>query len=153
MFYRNQRNYILAVMLTSRIIAGVLILGTLATGCVRETEVKQPDPKPDAGKGGQTTLRVTPQHHLKNVDSCVIYVKYNTRTMPSNMIFDDSMVVAQQDGRPVANFQLKKGDYYFYGMGWDYDIAEVVTGGAPFTVIDTLKNEYDFYIAVTEAGH
>jgi hypothetical protein len=138
-------------MRTSHILTGVVLLGILSTGCVRETEVKEPEKKPDAGKGGNTTLRLTPQHHLKNIDSCWIYVKYNATSKPSSMVFDDSMKVTPEDGRPIANFpNLKKGDYYFYGAGWDYDLAEVVTGGTSFKVVDTLQNKYDIYLAVSE---
>lgn len=140
-------------MRTTHILSGLLALSILAASCARKTEIIPPDPKPVGGKGGNTTLRITPQHHDKRIDSCHIFIKYDATARPGNMVFDDSMWVTPEDGRPIAKFQgLLKGDYYIYGIGYDPDIAEPVDGGTSFTVIDTLLNSYDIYMAVTEAG-
>ncbi len=86
-----------------------------------------------AGKGGKATLKVMPAHHEKQIDSCTVYIKYNTRDAPAT--YDDSVKTQIAGGVPTATFtELKKGDYYLYGRGWDKDIQQVVTGGIPVTI-------------------
>lgn len=140
-------------MRTSHILAGLLAFSLFTASCVRKTEVNPTEPKPKAGKTGLTTLRITPQHHEKNIDSCWVYLKYNATARPDDGMYDDSLLVTPQDGKPIAKFTfLNKGDYYVYGVGYDPDIAEPVVGGTSFTVIDTLEKTYDIYLAVTEIG-
>lgn len=86
------------------------------------------------GKGGAATLRITPQHHGKNIDSCTIFIKYNTLDMPAGG-YDDSARCVLISGNPVATFSgLKKGKYYLYGRGYDTSIFQTVDGGAPYTI-------------------
>jgi len=100
-----------------------------------------------AGKGGNAVLKVTPQHHGKNIFDCMVYVKYNTQDKPA--AYDDSAKCTTVDGNPVATFTgLKKGNYYFYGHGYDPDIAQDVNGGLPYTVAE--EKEYNIYLPVTE---
>ena len=140
-------------MRTSNILSGLLALSILAASCARKTDIITPDPKPVGGKGGLTTLLIIPEHHEIKIDSCTIYIKYDATAMPFNGIYDDSMSVTPQNGRSEAKFAgLSKGNYYIYGVGYDPNIAEPVTGGTSFTVIDTLANTYEIYIAVTEIG-
>lgn len=140
-------------MRTSHILTGLLALSIFSTSCVRKTTIDEPESKPIAGKGGLTTLSIIPQHHEKNIDSCTIYIKYNATARPATGVYDDSLMVVPLNGHPVAKFEgLKKGDYYIYGVGYDPDIAEPVIGGTSFTIIDTLQNKYDVYVAVSEIG-
>ena len=55
-----------------------------------------------AGKGGPATLYVIPQHNEFDIDSCRIYLKYNTGTKPLNGAYDDSADVEMINGRPTA---------------------------------------------------
>ncbi len=105
--------------------------------------------EPKAGKGGNAVLKITPRHHGKNIDSCTIYIRYNTKDLPSDGRYDDSAACVQEDGKPIATFSnLKKGDYYLYGSGWDPSIAEKVVGGTPYTISE--ENLQYYNISVTE---
>jgi hypothetical protein len=99
------------------------------------------------GKGGGAVLRVTPQHHGKNIDSCMIYIKYNTQDKPAS--YDDSAKCVLIDNKPVATFpSLKKGKYYLFGYGWDPSIGQAVKGGAPYTISSETTQDYN--LPVTE---
>lgn len=99
------------------------------------------------GKGGNAVLNVTPAHHGNNIDSCTIYIKYDAQDLPTS--FDDSVVCVMTNGKPVASFsQLKNGNYYLTGKGWDPSIVNEVTGGIPFTI--TEQKEYNITLPVTE---
>ncbi|RYE26152.1 MAG: hypothetical protein EOP51_01580 [Sphingobacteriales bacterium] len=85
------------------------------------------------GKGGHAWLSVVPRHEKDDVDSAWIYIKYNTLDIPQH--YDDSQLVVRVDGRPRAIFtDLKQGDYYIYGRGWDNNRSLNVAGGFPFTI-------------------
>lgn len=100
-----------------------------------------------AGKGGSATLKITPQHHTRNIDSCTIYVKYNTLDVAAS--YDDSVICVLENGRPVGTItQLKKGRYYLYGYGWDPLMATWVKGGLPFTI--AADSTYQINLSVTE---
>lgn len=118
----------------------VLLASASMAACERdETEV--------AGKGGNAIVKVTPQHHAKDITECTIYIKYNTQDKPA--AYDDSVKCVMVDGKPVATFSgLKKGNYYFYGRGYDPDIAQDVNGGLPYTVVE--DKEYSILLPVTE---
>lgn len=99
------------------------------------------------GKGGNAVLRITPQHHGKNIDSCMIYIKYNTQDKPAS--YDDSAWCVKIDNKPVATFSnLKKGNYYLYGYGYDPGIAKAVKGGVPYTI--SSETTLDYNLPVTE---
>lgn len=102
------------------------------------------------GKGGSATLRVTPQHHGENIDSCTISIKYNAQDKPAN--YDEEVKCVMENGKPVATFSnLKKGNYYVYGKGWDADIEQDVVGGIPYTI--TEEKSIDITVPVTEGQH
>jgi hypothetical protein len=109
------------------------------------------NPSTPSGKGGNATIQATPQHHGKNIDSCTVYIKYNTSDAPADGKYDDSAVCLQIGNKPVATFtQLKKGPYYLYGRGWDTSISQTVVGGIPYNVPDTIVNAYPVNVPVTE---
>ena len=90
------------------------------------------------GKGGSTTLKVSPMHHSEYIDSCTVYIKYNVSDKPSS--YDEEVKCVMEDGKPVATFtSLKKGNYYIYGKGWDKEIEKDVVGGIPYTIKDDNK--------------
>ncbi|RYD55792.1 MAG: hypothetical protein EOP56_14610 [Sphingobacteriales bacterium] len=149
-------------MRTIHVITGLLLAGAIATGCTKETEIIPPAPYPKGGKGGKARLRITPRHHLKNTDTCWIYIKYDSKMAAAK--YDDSMEVIMQDGRPMAIFDsLRRGDYFLYAKGWQYEIVDsnkIVEGGAAFTIPDELfingkdtsKRTYDTYLDVLDAN-
>lgn len=128
-------------------------LGILAISACKRRE----DPKPSgdvAGKGGNAGIAVTPKHHAKYIDSCTVYLKYNTLDLPSATFdaskYDESVkCVKINDSVGVANFTgLKKGNYYLYGVGWDRNIMDTVVGGKPLTI--TGDSTYNINLSVTE---
>ena len=85
------------------------------------------------GKGGTAWLSVVAQHYGEDLDSCIVYIKYNTLDIPQQ--YDDSQLVVKIDGRARAIFtDLKQGNYYIYGKGWDNVRSVPVAGGFPFTI-------------------
>lgn len=123
------------------------ILAFTAASALLVSCERDDDTTPAAGKGGKATINVTPQHHAKNIDQCTVYIKYGTQDKPSS--YDDSAVCTMVGGKPVATFgSLHKGNYYFYGRGYDPDIVKDVNGGLPFTVSE--EKTYDIILPVTE---
>jgi len=95
------------------------------------------------GKGGTSSLAITPIHSNYNVDSCMIYIKYGAIDAPTNNIYDDSQKVSvvilpggqPQDTIPYAVFNnLKSGNYYIFGNGWHVRFNVWVKGGIPVTI-------------------
>lgn len=100
-----------------------------------------------AGKGGNATLTITPQHHGLNIADSKVYIKYNAKNTPS--FYDDSVQTSMQNGIPTAVFtQLTKGDYYIYGIGIDTSIMQTVKGGIPYTIEN--ETAQTIYLPVTE---
>ena len=100
-----------------------------------------------AGKGGNATLTITPQHHGLNIANSKVYIKYNAKNTPS--FYDDSVQTSMQNGIPTAVFtQLTKGDYYIYGIGIDTSIKQTVKGGIPYTIEN--ETAQTIYLPVTE---
>ncbi len=133
---------------------GILKLALLSFASVllfAACERKQPTPVGGkGGKGGNATLKVTPQHHGENIDSCTIYLKYNAQDKPS--AYDEEVKCVKENGKPVATFtNLNKGNYYVYGDGWDPDIEQEVEGGIPYTITEETTKEIT--VPVTEKGH
>lgn len=142
-------------MNTNRILVAMLAVVLAIASCTRDNDVLEEPATPVAGETGKAVLNITPRHHLKNIDTCVVYIKYNSLVLPSNMKFDDSTTVFSKNGVPVASFDsLNRGDYYIYAKGWDpkTDIDQaghVVMGGGPVTIYDSAKT-YDIFIDVNE---
>ena len=101
-------------------------------------------PPPVGGPGGLATLKATPRHHGRQIDSCTIYIKYNSLNPPLDSVYDDSARCVLVNGVPVATFAgLKAGSYYLYGYGWDPQLSppQHVRGGIPWTITqETLQS-------------
>ena len=138
---------ILYKMIRYRIFYPLLILlAVFSFSCNRKDEDSS------AGKGGNATLKITPVHHTKYIDSCRVYIKYNAVDAPSG--YDDSTWAVTVNGVPVASFtELKKGSYYIFGTGWD-DAQPAgaswwnVKGGIPYTI--TEEKEINLTLPITE---
>jgi hypothetical protein len=105
--------------------------------CAAEGCKKPAAPAPSgSGKGGSAVLIVSPVHHGQFVDTCTVYIKYNTLDAPSNGVYDDSLVCTMADTIPVAIFSgLKKGDYYLFARGYHtLYVPPYVRGGLPVTI-------------------
>lgn len=101
------------------------------------TVIETPGDKPNlqGGKGGTAYIRITPNHDGWDIDSCMVYIKYNSAVVPAGGVYDDSTWARKVDNKPVAVFdQLKPGRYYVYGKGWDLVRSEKVAGGLPYII-------------------
>ncbi|SRR5690606_18962472 len=120
-----------------RYLVSFLMAGSvLFFGCKRE------DPAPSAGKGGNATLRITPQHGggKELIEDAKVYIKYNTKDRPSDNRYDDSVACSLVDEKPLGIISgLHPGDYYLYGQGWNPDHGDVVKGGMPYTIEEDNK--------------
>ena len=106
------------------------IISTITVGCNHDTTTV-------AGKGGNATVIVYPQHHevAKNLINFKVYVKYNTHDAPSNGVYDDSVACINHDSLVSCSFAgLRNGNYYFYGKGYDTSISGDLKGGTPYTI-------------------
>jgi len=126
----------------ARFLAVILVVITCfitAQSCKKPVKV----PTSGGGLGGTFTIVVTPEHHGFFVDTCTIYIKYNTLDAPANGIYDDSMVCLMVDTTPVAVFAgLRAGDYYIYAHGYHaLYVPPYVKGGVPCTLgtLDTVN--------------
>jgi hypothetical protein len=123
----------------------------LFMACISVISCERKDPQTNqediGGKGGSATLKITSQHHGKNIDSATIYIKYNTQDKPTS--YDDSMKCVIDGGKAVATFiELKKGKYYLYGKGWDKNIENYVEGGIPYVISE--EKTVEIVVPVTE---
>lgn len=115
------------------LLSSALVLSLYA--CKDKTESTAPTPTYVGGKGGLATMRVVIQNTGVNVDSGMVYIKYNASVTPIGNKYDDSANVKYVDGVPMAIFtELKVGDYFFMGHGWDVIRSQTVAGTRPFTI-------------------
>ena len=92
-------------------------------------------------------MKITPKHHASNIDSCRVYIRYNTLDAAAS--YDDSTWVVMENGQPVATFSgLKNGNYYLFGRGWDPAIVQAVRGGIPHTISE--QKTYNLVLPVSE---
>ena len=92
--------------------------------------------KPSAGLGGNASLKINAYHHSQPIDSCTVYIKFNTSEAPDDDVYDlQQAVTKDSSGNSFTIFSgLKKGDYYIFAKGWDPNIAAAVKGGIPYTI-------------------
>ena len=95
--------------------------------------------RPVGGRGGSASVMVYPQHHgnATALDSVKIYIKYDALDAPADGKYDDSVSWQPGAGGTVPNGTftgLWNGGYYIFAKGYDYNVAQRVRGGLPFTV-------------------
>lgn len=99
----------------------------LATGCNKKDEIIH-----TAGKGGKATVRVKPVNQIRLIDSCVVYVTYNSNEAGTA---NDSVVQRLNNNEAVATFpQLRFGNYYFDVHAWDAVAQKKLRGGIGYVV-------------------
>ena len=96
--------------------------------------------------GGNATLYVAGQHMSRDIDSCMIYIKYNATEEPKLTGYDDSAWAAVKDlGRPIAVFgHLTTGNYFLFAKGYDPVYQQNVWG----TQVVTIDRERDLYVNI-----
>lgn len=89
----------------------------------------------NAGTGGNNTIVATVKHHGLVIPNATVYIKYNAIEFPgeNTSVYDDYKT-AGKDGK-VKFEGLKRGDYYFFGTGFDSTINQTVIGGVPIQLL------------------
>ncbi len=107
------------------------------------------------GSGGNVTLKVYLQHaehgvvNLKNYRDTV-YIKYNVKEFPgTDLSVYDAVIIGEWPGDYVSVLNLKCGDYFLYGTGYESVHGYRVAGGIPFTT-DRKEGEVSLTIPVSE---
>jgi hypothetical protein len=86
------------------------------------------------GLGGKATIKGTVKHHSTPIPKAVVYIRYGTKDFPgSNVTHYDASVTANANAEYEFT-NLKKGDYYLFGVGFDSSIVKNVVGGIPIEI-------------------
>ena len=110
----------------------------------------------DGGTGGKNSLKVYLKHHSKIIPPHAnypdtLFIKYGSSELPGTSPSDFDNYVVNSD--TTVDFfsvpNLKCGDYYLYGVGWDAAISQRVKGGVPVTIPDN-DAEVSVNVPVTE---
>ena len=101
------------------------------------------------GPGGKAAIKGLVKHHSKPIPGAVVYIKYGAKESPgSNVTYYDANITA--DANAHYEFpDLKAGDYYLFGVGFDTAIGKVVSGGIP-VVIKSKTETVEADVPVTE---
>jgi len=100
------------------------------------------------GTGGKSIIKGYAKHHSLPIPNCVIYIKYGAVDFPgSNTSKYDASVTANASGYYEFT-NLRKGNYYLYGVGYDASIMEAVTGGVGVKIRQNETKNLD--VPVTE---
>lgn len=129
-------------------ILSIVILMAVLASCVRKNDIA-PEPTPLVGAksdSGKNVLKITPRHHLKNMDSALVRI--------SSGNYMQEKMVEMKDGRPIAQFDsLNPGPYTLYALSRDREINEWVWGTSEFYIVnDTNGRTYDVYLDVYIRG-
>lgn len=132
-------------MRTTLITLSISCISALAiTGCSKSSS-------DHAGKGGSAMLTVQLQHHAiaKNLENGTVYIKYDSKDVPTDGIYDDSAKCSPVDTTQTAIFSnLKNGNYFLYAKGFDTSIYKPVFGGGAYTITQQAAQTY--ILAVSE---
>ncbi len=81
------------------------------------------------GTGGKSAVNGLVKHHDKPIPNAIVYIKYGATEFPGTNItaYDDHVTGDANSAYAFKN--LRKGNYYLYGVGWDSGIMQQVSGG------------------------
>ncbi len=100
------------------------------------------------GPGGKSSVSGNVKHHQELIPNAIVYIKYGATEFPGGdvSLYDDKVT---SDTNAHFEFkELQKGDYYLYGVGYDFTGSYTVTGGVGITLKRNKSSEID--IPVTE---
>ena len=81
------------------------------------------------GTGGKSNISGYVMHHSKLIPNAVVYIKYGAKEFPGTDVaaYDQSITA---DANAHYEFtDLRKGDYFLYGVGFDNSGPYTVVGG------------------------
>ena len=101
------------------------------------------------GSGGKATIRGVVQHHDDPIANAIVYIKYDAVEFPGEdvSVYDASVMADANGNYEIAD--LRKGDYYLFGSGFDTAINDDVIGGIRVTINDR-KETIETMVPVTE---
>ncbi|WP_276131879.1 hypothetical protein [Polluticoccus soli] len=127
-------------MKLTQLIFPALIMVSLAScdGCKRDNDINVP-----GGKGGTGILRITLQHHDRILDTAgIVYMAYGMEA-PGDGKYADSVKCINENGQHVAIFNnLRKGEYYLYGKGFDSKAGAMIAGGNGYLLREEKTVDY-----------
>ena len=103
-----------------------------------------------AGTGGKAVINGHVKHHETSIPGSMVYLKYGAIEFPGNDVnsYDESTQASSGDGHYEFK-ELKKGNYYIYGVGYDSTISAGVVGGIPIKVKNKTES-IEINVPVTE---
>jgi len=103
------------------------------------------------GTGGKADISATVIHHDHAIPFSTIHIKYGAKDFPgTNTSNYDNHIQTDKNGHAdLAN--LRYGDYYLYGTGYDSTILAPVSGGDHLQIKwSQRKKTISFTVPVTE---
>ncbi len=115
----------------------ILVISFIYTSCTKP------------GLGGEAEIHIDAKHHSVLIPYTTVYIKYDAKDFPGDDLskYDASITT---DAMAHGHFHdLKKGNYYIYGVGFDSTINQAVTGGMKVKI--SKKDEMvDVTLQITE---
>ena len=100
------------------------------------------------GIGGRSSVSGGVFHHSKPIPNAIVYIKYGATDFPGTDITTyDNHTTADANAQYQFN-DLRMGNYYLYGVGWDNSISSTVTGGVAVKL--KYNKSYSTDVPVTE---
>jgi hypothetical protein len=81
------------------------------------------------GTGGKSSANGYVKHHSNTIPNAVVYIKYGATEFPGTdlSVYDNHVTT---DANAHYEFkELRKGNYFLYGVGYDKNISREVKGG------------------------
>ena len=101
--------------------------------------------------GGDATITAVVFHHAKPINLPTIYVKFDAKDLPKDPTNNYDLKLEGKHENHVHIKELRYGNYFIYGVGFDSTIMQTVTGGIPVTIKwKDRKKETQVNVAVTE---
>jgi hypothetical protein len=101
--------------------------------------------------GGQAEVAAFAKHHDKIIPFAKVYIKYGAKEFPGEELskYDDSKLTDKEGHVHFEN--LRYGNYYFYGVGYDSAIQMPVRGGISLKIKwSERKKDINLNVPVTE---
>lgn len=103
------------------------------------------------GTGGDATVAAITKHHDRLIPFSTVYIKYDAKEFPGEDVskYDANQ---QTDAEGHTHFkELRPGNYYFYGVGYDSVAQAIVKGGVHLKIKwSERKEEIEQDVPITE---
>jgi hypothetical protein len=81
------------------------------------------------GTGGHSSVSGNVKHHSKLIPNAIVYIKYGATEFPGTDVSKYDASITSDTNAHYEFKDLRKGDYYLYGVGWDNSVMQQVAGG------------------------